>query len=52
MARQRQRKPNYSPEFMAKAVDIALASILPDKEVARGVRSKCKHLSDVEGVRG
>ena len=35
MAEKRRRKSNYSPEFMDKAVDIALASVLPDKEVAR-----------------
>ena len=34
MAEKRHRQPNYSPEFMEKAVDLTLASLLPDKHVA------------------
>lgn len=34
MAGKRRRQPNYTPEFMEKAVDLTLASVLPDKHVA------------------
>ncbi|MCW7553875.1 transposase [Endozoicomonas gorgoniicola] len=51
MAEKRRRKSNYSPEFMDKAVDIALASILPDKEVARLLGVNASTLATWKGKR-
>ena len=51
MAEKRRRKPNYSPEFMDKAVDIALASVLPDKEVARLLGVNASTLATWKGKR-
>ncbi|UYM14597.1 transposase [Endozoicomonas euniceicola] len=51
MAEKRRRKSNYSPEFMDKAVDIALASVLPDKEVARLLGVNASTLATWKGKR-
>ena len=51
MVEKRRRKSNYSPEFMDKAVDIALASVLPDKEVARLLGVNASTLATWKGKR-